>query len=360
MKDNVNTKGWLAGRRYLLVFSILLVMAMVMSSCQPATDTTTGQTTTTTTDAEASQPATDDTAVTTESDTTEEPTELNESEEPRLRLVTSFLPIYVFTANIIGDLPGISLENMAAPDTGCLHDYRLMPADMIKLEEADLFIINGAGMEGFIADLAAQRSDLPIIEASTGIDLIYLDHEHDHDHEHEDEDEYEGNAHVWLSVPLAIRQVENISQGLQEADPDYAAQYQANSEAYIAKLEALYQEMSEALATVSRREMITFHEAFPYFAEAFDLEIVGVINREPGSEPTAAELAETIDLVNEKGIKALFAEPQYPVQVAEMIADETGARVFILDPIASGEPSVGLYEQLMRQNLAVLMEALSD
>lgn len=269
----------------------------------------------------------------------------SQSADPDLMIITSFLPIYIFTANLTAGLDGISLSNLAAPDIGCLHDYQLLPGDMIKLEEADIFIFNGAGMESFLSQLAGLSSDMITVEASEGIELLPAAGD-------------EVNGHVWLSIPLAIRQVRNISAGLQLADPDRKGQYQANEAAYISRLEALDTDFRNGLADLQHRDIITFHEAFPYLAQEYGLTVAGVIQREPGSEPSASELAETIDLIKAKGIPALFAEPQYSLRVAETIAAETGAKIFTLDPIVTGAADAATYEQKMRQNLAVLREAL--
>jgi len=267
------------------------------------------------------------------------------SADPDLKIITSFLPVYIFTANLITGIDGISLHNLAAPDVGCLHDYTLLPGDMVKLEEADIFVYNGADMESFIGQLAELSDDMTSIEASQGIELLPAAGD-------------EENGHIWLSVPLAIRQVRNISSGLQLADPVHKSQYQANEAAFVSRLEVLDAEIRSGLTDLQHREIITFHEAFPYLAQEYGLTVVGVIEREPGSEPSASELAATIDLINSKGIPALFAEPQYSTRVAETIAAETGAIIYTLDPIVTGAADTATYEQKMRQNLAVLQEAL--
>lgn len=286
-----------------------------------------------------------------------------DSAQDELIIMTSFYPMYIFCANIADGVDGVSVLNMAAPDTGCLHDYQLLPADMRALEKADVLVINGAGMESFMDKVLAQYPNLPVITASEGIEMICDDHEHDHgeadghDHTHEEEGV---NAHVWLNPELAAQEVENIGAALAQLDSAHAQQYEANTAAYAHKLRALGEEMKTALANVESRQMITFHEAFPYFAQAFDLEIVGVIEREPGEDPGTRELAETCDLVVERGVKALFAEPQYPNRAAETIARETGAKVYTLDPIVTGELNKEAYEQKMRENLATLLEALGE
>ena len=367
-----------------LIFALSFVLAACSNPSQLEANTTPAAEATEAT--EAQTPAETDAITDEESETSASSSE--EEALPHLTIVTSFLPMYVFAANIIEGVPGVTLANMATPDTGCLHDYRLMPADMILLEDADVFIINGADMEGFMGDIAERMSHLSIINASQGIELladVYGHHHHDdhhdcdhddHDHQHDedcdhddhhdcDDDDHDQhndnvNPHVWLSIPLAIQQIENITEGLKVLDPEHANLYTQNSEAYITRLQALHDEVTAELANISQREIITFHNAFPYFAKAYDLEIVGVITREPGSEPTASEIAGIIDMVKDNNIKAIFAEPQYPVRIAEMIAAETDAKVYVLDPISSGETTADFYETIMRNNMNVLIEALTD
>lgn len=265
--------------------------------------------------------------------------------DDQLTIVSSFLPMYIFTANLIDGVEGVTLTNMAAPDIGCLHDYQLLPTDMAKLESADIFVFNGADMESFLTEIAARNSDVITIEAAQGISLLPMPDGSD-------------NPHVWLSIPLAIAEVRNISLGLQAADPAHQAQYKANETAYVARLEALDLRYRTELAAITRREIITFHEAFPYLAAEYSLTIAAVIEREPGSEPTAFELASTIDLIREKKITSLFAEPQYSSRIAETIAAETGATIYLLDPVVTGAADALTYEQKMAENLDVLLQAL--
>jgi zinc transport system substrate-binding protein len=167
-----------------------------------------------------------------------------------------------------------------------------------------------------------------------------------------------------VGISGAIGQVENIASGLAKADPDHAEAYRKNAADYVAKLDALRREMHAALDGLKSRDILTFHEAFPYFASEFNLNIVGVIEREPGAAPNAKELAETIELVRRQKVHALFAEPQYPSSSAKVIERETGVPVSILDPVVTGsrEPDKAndAYLTAMRKNLGVLRKALSE
>ncbi len=274
-------------------------------------------------------------------------------------IVTSFYPMYVLTLNVTDGVDGVTVQNMAEQNVGCLHDYQLQTRDMVALEGADALVINGGGMEQFMDKVLTLRADLPIIDASEGIDMFPSDEDHDHDaHGHDDHDELY-NAHVWLDPNRAIQQVRNIADGLAEADPDHAAAYRQNAERYVAELTALDEELKAQLAPFAGAEIITFHEAFAYFADAYHLHVAGVIANEPGEEPSTRDIADTCDLVTELGIKTLFVEPQYPQKAAETIARETGASIYTLDPCVSGDGTKESYETIMRENAKVLTEALS-
>ena len=277
---------------------------------------------------------------------TDKPAE-KKTAEP-FRIVTSFYPMYVATINITDGVDGVEVYNMTKPQTGCLHDYQLMTEDMKTLEKADAFVINGAGMEDFRDKVTEQQKKLKVIDASRGIELIHDDEEGD-------------NPHVWLSVTDAITQVRNIADQLKEADPAHAAAYEKNAVAYIEKLTSLKSEMHAALDNVPHKDIVTFHEAFPYFAKEFNLNIIGVVEREPGTEPTPTELQETIEQVNALPTKVLFTEPQYSPAAAETIARETGAKIYTLDPVVTGEATPAAknaYIDTMKNNMKTLQEAL--
>lgn len=265
------------------------------------------------------------------------------TEEASFRIVASFYPVYIIAKNVTDGISGVSLSNMTPPVTGCLHDYSVTTDDMKKLEGANVFLANGAGMESFLDKITGKYPSMKIGELSKGINLI--------------KDSEGENPHVWVSAANAAVMTRNCGEILADADPSHAKEYRANAEEYAAKLEALDKEMKTALAPYRGRKIVTFHEAFPYFAAEFGLEIAAVVEREPGTEPSAKELAETIVLVRKSGIKVLFAEPQYPSVSAKAIARETGAAVFTLDPAVTGDDDRDAYISIMRRNLIALKEA---
>ncbi len=263
-----------------------------------------------------------------------------ESPAAPLRILASFYPVYIATLNVAGNVPDVEVANLTPPFTGCLHDYSLSPRDLKELAQADVLVVNGLGMESFIDEAVKQTRGLAILDASEGIEPV------------------DGNPHAWVSISLAMKQVRNIADGLAQADPAHADLYRRNAGNYLAKLDALRAKMHAQLKDLKTRDIITFHEAFPYFAGEFDLRILAVVEREPGSEPNARELAETIDLVRQSGAAALFAEPQYSAKAVDMIAAETGAKVYTLDPAVTGENDPDAYIDIMERNLGTLSEAL--
>lgn len=272
--------------------------------------------------------------------------EVVENSQKTLTIATSFYPMYIFSLNIAKDIPNVKVIDMTKPITGCLHDYSVTTEDMKTLATSQIFVINGAGMESFMDKVIKQQPDLKIIDSGKGIELIKGDSE-------------EGdNPHIWVSISNAITQVNNISEQLSSLDPDNAAKYKENSDAYVRKLEVQRDKMHKELDSVKNRDIITFHEAFPYFAKEFKLNIVGVIEREPDSEPNVKELAETIEIINKLKVKALFVEPQYSQKAAETIAKETNSKIYTLDPAVTGEMNADAYINIMESNLKTLLEAL--
>lgn len=278
-----------------------------------------------------------------------------------LDIVTSFYPIYIATANIVDGAEGVTLTNLTSTSVGCLHDYQLTTANLMTIEKADVLVINGGGMENFIQKVMDSCSNLTLIDSSKGI-IEEHEEEHEHEEDHDEEHHHGENAHIWVSISLYEKQVQNICDMLCEADSNNEELYKKNTQDYILKLESLKKEMHETLDDISEenKRIVTFHEAFEFFAEEFGLTVVGVVEREPGTQPSAGELAEIIDTVKEMNAKAIFVEPQYSKTAADTISNETNIPIYTLDPVVSGELEKDAYEKIMKDNLNNLKEALED
>lgn len=261
-----------------------------------------------------------------------------------LRILTSFYPVYIHALNVAGNMPGVEVSNMAQPSAGCLHDYAITPGDLVRISNADVFVVNGGGMESFMDKAMKHAPGIRVLDLSEGIPML--------------RENNVVNAHVWLSVSNAIVQVRNLADGLAGIDPERAAAFRANAGQYADKLRALDARMRSGLSDLRTRDIVTFHEAFPYFARAYGLNIAAAIAREPGSEPSARELAGTVDIIRKAGVKAIFAEPQYSSRAVQVIARETGATVFALDPAVTGPPEPDAFIRIMEKNLRELQKAL--
>ncbi|WP_318712868.1 metal ABC transporter substrate-binding protein [Treponema sp.] len=272
----------------------------------------------------------------------------NNTDTNTIKITATFYPLYVSLLNITDGVEGIELSLLAPPDTGCLHDYQLTTKDMKEIENSNILVANGAGMEDFIEKILETKKDSLII-ASEGFELT------------------DSNSHVWVSPEGAIHQTQRIVEGLSHLDPSNATKYVMNGNAYLLKLQNLRNHMHSILDEYSGKKIVSFHEAFPYFASEFNLEIASVIEREPGEAPGPKELKEQISEINSiisDGNKiALFAEPQYSSSAAEIIAKETGLKVYELDPCVTGnlksEYIKDSYITAMKKNAEVLKEALA-
>lgn len=273
----------------------------------------------------------------------------DKKDDDNLKIVTSFYPIYLDVLNITRGVAGVEVVNLTPPQTGCLHDYQLTPEDMKLLETADIFVVNGLGMESFLDKVIEAQPTLKIIDASDSPEIVPI------------MEDGVPNPHVWMSITYSIQQVKNILSKLSELDPERADKYRMHGLDYVDELTTLRDEMHLSLTMLPNKEIVTFHEAFPYFAAEFGLKIAAVIEREPGTEPTPQELAETIEKINALPVKVIFTEPQYSPKAAETIARETGAQIFTLDPIVTGEakPENLLdYVDRMLTNTLTLIKAL--
>lgn len=266
------------------------------------------------------------------------------TQKARFTVLTSFYPMYILTVNVAEGVPGVAVTNLTKPFTGCLHDYSLSPGDMERILKSDALVVNGGGMENFLARALAASPKLRVIEAGAGLSPLLSDNG-------------QTNSHFWLSVSNAAVEVQAIASGLSKCDPQNAAAYQSNAAVYRKRLLALDAEIRGSLAPYRGMPVVTFHEAFPYFAREYGIRLAASVEREPGSEPSAAELARTIAAIRSLHVKAVFAEPQYSTRSAETIARETGVALRTLDPVVTGPMDAGAYERAMRSNLSVLLES---
>ncbi len=281
-----------------------------------------------------------------------------------LRIVTSFYPVYTAVTNIVQDAEGVIVTNLTDQTIGCLHDYQLTTEDMTALAEADVFVINGGGMESYMAHVITQFPELVIINASDGIELLADDGTTETEAEHEKElsthhdHSHEINAHVWMSIEKYMQQIDNITAALSQADPERSKLYSSQAAGYLEDLAELQTEAEVLMEQASSRNIIIFHDSFAYFADEYGLEISYMIEMDEETTLSAGEVAELIDVIERDSVEVLFAEEQYGTKIAETVAAETEAEVYLLDSLVTGDYSRDNYLTGMRYNLEVLKEAL--
>ena len=272
----------------------------------------------------------------------------------KLRVLTSFLPVQAHTAAIAGDHAAVT--QLLSADTGP-HDFQPTPGDVKRLAEADLFIVNGVGLESWLADLvdSAGRPDLTVVDLSDGLTLtenpaVFAD---------TGTAEAGQNPHTWLDPVLAKQQVATILSALRKADPDNAASYAANAATYTAQLETLDADFRGTLGPLENKNLVTFHDAFPYLAARYGLNYIGCISEFPEKDPPPQQLAALVDAIRTQKVGVLFAETGYTPDLLDELARQTGARVSQLDTMELGLGTPTAYLERMRANLASLREAFA-
>ena len=275
-------------------------------------------------------------------------------------LVTSFYPIYIFTLNIVDGIDEINVSCMAEQNTGCLHDYQILSRDAKLIADADVFIINGAGMEAFLEDVYMSNENLRVVDSSEGVRLIENCDEHHENHNEETHHEHNHsvNSHIWMSPENAKIQVENIAEALASYYPQYKSEIEENKNDYINRLTKLSEELSEKARTLKNENIITFHESYDYLASEYGFNVVATVESHEGAQVSAKGLAQLVDIIEKHNVNVLFIEPDYKGSSAEILSNETGARVLTLNPVIKGEVSLTAYEDIMRENLETILKAV--
>ena len=278
------------------------------------------------------------------------------SNDGRLKVMASFYPMYDFACKIGGDKAEV--KNMVPAGTEP-HDWEPAATDIRNLEDADIFVYNGAGLEHWAEDVmkTLDNKELETVEASRGVKL----EKGGDDHEHED-----GNGndpHVWLDPMRAKTEMENIRDAFVKADPENGSYYRSNYEKYAGEFDFLDQEFRDGLADTESRDIIVAHEAFGYLCNAYELKQLAIEGLTPDSEPDPAKMQEVIDFARENHVTTVFFEELVSPKVAKTVADEVGAVTAVLNPlegISEEDLDAGKdYFSVMRENLKALEAALN-
>lgn len=285
-------------------------------------------------------------------------------DDGKLKIMTTFYPMYEFTKNIAGDKADVEL---LIPSTIEPHDWEPTPKDIGNIQKADLFVYNSADMETWVSDITASidSSDVAVVEASKGIKLIEEDEEaEESEEEHEHDHSHHADPHVWLSPVLAQQEVQTITDALVKVDPDNKEYYETESSKYIEKLKALDEEYKTELKGITSNEFITQHTAFSYLAKEYGLVQVPIAGLSPDEEPSAAKLAELKKFAEEHEINVIYFEELTSSKVAETLANELGADTEVLNALeglSDEQQKAGEdYITVMEENLTQLKKSFFE
>ena len=316
------------------------------------------------------------------SDTSDSEKNTDEADD-MLTVVTSFYPMYIAALNIVDGVEGVRLENLSESQTGCLHDFQLTPEDMKLLSTADVFVINGGGIESFMSDVAKAYPKLDVVEACEDVALLSeddadSDHDHDHDadtesdsdhdHDHEadaesdsahDHDHGDENAHAWMSVPRYRTMVQTIASRLAEKDAKHADEYYANAKAYDAKLAVLEEKINSIKSLTNGQNIIIFHETYAYVADDFSMNACYLLDLDEERSVSAGEIKQVIGAIKDDGVSVILAEELYGKSMGDTVSRETDVHVIYIDPLNRGEYDKDSYLDGMEHNIELIKEAFT-
>lgn len=252
-------------------------------------------------------------------------------------IAATTLPVYEFTGRLC-DGSGLRVGRLISEPVSCLHDYTLQVRQLRLAADADLIVISGVGLEDFLDGVLP--ADTQTVDASVGVPLLPGEEEFD--------------PHIWLCPENAKRMASNICAGLCEQYPNHAALFTANLEGLLADLDALQSYGDALLADLQSRDLVTFHDGFSYFSQAFDLDILAAVEEESGSEVSAGQMRELIELVQAHAVPAIFTETSGSTAAATVLSAETGVPISTLDMAISGES----YFDAMYRNMDTIREVL--
>jgi zinc transport system substrate-binding protein len=270
----------------------------------------------------------------------------------KLRVGITLHPYYSFAANIVGD----RAEVVPLIDAGFNpHNYTPLPQDMKRATTLDALIVNGIGHDEFafkIVEAAGMKDKLRLIYANDGVALIPL--------AGAGGDVKIVNPHTFVSLAAAVQQIYTIARALGELDPPNAAYYRDNARTYATRIRRMKSQYIAQLADVdvSRFSCATMHDAYGYLMQEFGLRIAAVIEPRHGVQPTARQLAETIDRIKAANVHVLFAEKYFASKLSDTIKAATGVEIYSFSHISDGEFAADKFEVEMKENLETLVKAV--
>ncbi len=271
-----------------------------------------------------------------------------------LRVGITLHPYYSFVAHIVGDraeiIPMIDADSNP-------HGYTPQAGDMMRMTSMDVLVVNGIGHDSWafeILDAAGMRDKIPLIYANDGVSLIPV--------AGDNIGEKIVNPHTFISTTAAIQQIYSIARSLGELDPDNAEFFRNNARQYALEIRKLRAEFDEKVSGTDLSKFVsaTMHSGYDYLLQELGLQVSAVIEPRHGVEPTARQMADTIDRINLANVNVLFAEKYFASKLSDTIRDATGVEMYSISHISSGPYTPEKFADEMRENLNTLAQAIND
>ena len=308
----------------------------------------------------------------------------NTEDDDNILIMTSCNPVYIATLNVVGSTEGYTVENLSQPTTGCLHDYTLTTEDMKKLSKADILVVNGGGMEGYLEDVMEAYPNLKIIDTYEYIehslgeasDLLIEEEEEDeeaheeehhedesvseeaHEESHEHHHEHGANSHIWMDDRLFEMQVAAIANELMGENLNREETPISNN--YLSYTNNLNAEIDKQglEKTLSGSNVAVLHEAFSYTAQSLGANVAVSMDLDEERQVSAGEVSEFIQAIQDNDIKIVFAEYDYGNAMGKLIEEQTDAKVVYLETLVHGSYDASSYITIQNQNYKKIKEAL--
>lgn len=267
-----------------------------------------------------------------------------EKSNDKFEILTSFYPIYIMTLNVANGAEDVKVSNMAEKYTGCIHDYTLTTTDMKKFESCDIFIQNGAGLETFSDKILESYPKIKVVNAADGVNN-FITH---------NEDDEEVNSHIWLSISNYINEVIKITDSLMEMNSKNAKIYQKNCENYVNKLYTLKKKFDSL--NLKNKKIINLNESLEYMFKENDIDSVLIETDHEQSTISANKIRNIIELMQNDKINEIYIDKNDSRKLADVLQNETNAKIYVLDSAMSGDGSLDSYINIMNQNYEILKE----
>ncbi len=289
---------------------------------------------------------------------------------PKPRILTTITPIFSWASAVAGT--NAIVENLLPADVGP-HAFQLRPSDLRRIRQADLIVANGLGLEDWLDKAIGSnrgRSKAPrVLRVTEGWNLQLIHRlpileidpaaKPTDGHHHHDDDDSTPNPHVWLDPWFARHAVSNLVAAFRAIDPANADAYQARADAYQSRLASLDRDLRESIDRFPSKSIVTYHDAFPYFARRYGLDLVGVVEEVPSVEPSPRYLASLSKVIRARGVRVIFTEPQFDPRLVRQLSKDLGVAFAELDVLETGPLAPSFYEDGMRRNLGTLRAMLA-